>query len=125
MPLLPKKKIWSWYERIHSFDSENTTASAHTEILLDDHNKSVAAFAEAFARKLGLPDELVQALQLAGGWHDLGKARGQWQRSIGNRNPEKRLAKSAAIARLKILASSLKAQVTSSIGNRYCSCQVR
>jgi len=89
-----EKHVWCWYVRKNSFDSENTTASTHAEVLVADHNQSVGTFAEAFARKLGLPGELVQALKLAGSWHDLGKARDQWQRSIGNPEPEKHLAKS-------------------------------
>jgi CRISPR-associated endonuclease/helicase Cas3 len=51
-------------------------------------------FAEALATKLvSKPDE-ARAVVLAAKWHDLGKRRSLWQRSIGNRDRNVWLAKS-------------------------------
>ena len=50
---------------------------------LDDHLKGVAEYAERFARAVGLPEELVRALRIAGRVHDLGKADPRFQAMLG------------------------------------------
>ncbi len=62
------------------------------------HNGAVASCAERMARALGLDDASVEAIRLAGCWHDAGKARAIWQRYANNQpnrsNPGGPIAKS-------------------------------
>ena len=76
-------KIWCWCENPRSGDGEGYT-SAKEPVLLDDHTNDVAQIAEAFAKQLKLAPEIARSLKLAARWHDLGKKRKLWQRSIGN-----------------------------------------
>jgi CRISPR-associated endonuclease/helicase Cas3 len=48
------------------------------------HDEDVELFARDLARRIGLPDDLIEALAAAGVRHDLGKARDWWQKAIGN-----------------------------------------
>ena len=50
---------------------------------LDAHSAAVAAAARRIGEALGLPADLVDALESAGRWHDAGKARVVWQRAAG------------------------------------------
>ena len=54
----------------------------------------VESLARSFAEKSGLAPELIEAVTLAGRFHDLGKRRQTWQQSIGNFDPTRVLAKS-------------------------------
>ncbi len=87
------RNIWFWYESTWGGDGEGYT-SAKEEVSLEDHTNDVAQIAEAFAKQLNLSDKIAGALKLAARWHDLGKNREHWQRSIGNPNPQNCLAKS-------------------------------
>ncbi len=60
----------------------------------DDHTNQVTDYASQIAKALGLPPELQKLIQLAARFHDLGKKRELWQRSIGNPNPTDWHAKS-------------------------------
>lgn len=62
-------------------------------VCLHDHNAAVAAAARRIATALGLPDDLIRALESAGRGHDAGKSRGVWQWYARNANPAKPLAK--------------------------------
>lgn len=86
-------KIWFWCENPRSGDGEGYT-SAKEEVSLENHTNDVAQIAEAFAKQLNLAPEIARPLKLAARWHDLGKKRELWQRSIGNPNPQNCLAKS-------------------------------
>ena len=55
-------------------------ASAQT---IDGHCAAVAAAARRIGSALGLPEDLVDALERAGRWHDRGKSRAVWQRAAG------------------------------------------
>ena len=66
-------------------------ASAPT---IDAHCAEVAAAARRIATALGLPEELVDALETAGRWHDKGKSRAVWQRAAGASPEGPALAKS-------------------------------
>ncbi len=87
------RNVWSWYEAPWGGDGEGYT-SAKEEVSLKNHTNDVAQIAEAFAKQLKLDAELALSLKLAARWHDLGKKRKLWQRSIGNPEyPQKCLAK--------------------------------
>ena len=83
------RNVWYWYEAPRGGDGEGYT-SAKEPVLLKDHTNDVAQIAEAFAKRLNLAPEIARSLILAARWHDLGKNRELWQRSIGNPidNPE-------------------------------------
>ena len=66
-------------------------ASAPT---IDAHCAEVAAAARRIATALGLPEDLVDALETAGRWHDKGKSRAVWQRAAGVAPEGPALAKS-------------------------------
>ncbi len=88
------RKIWYWCENPRNGDGEGYT-SAKEEVSLENHTNAVVQIAEAFAKRLNLDPEIARSLILAARWHDLGKKRELWQRSIGNPEyPQKCLAKS-------------------------------
>lgn len=51
---------------------------------LTDHLSAVADMAQNLGAKLGLPKDIVQALRLAGTYHDCGKQERIWQLAAGN-----------------------------------------
>ena len=89
----PVKRFWYWYEQAALGDGEGS-AYAQDPVDLETHNGQVSSIARDFAQKLGLAPEMVLAIALAGRFHDLGKKREIWQRSIGNFEPGVWLAKS-------------------------------
>lgn len=50
---------------------------------IDAHTARVAAAARRIGTALGLPADLIDALETAGRWHDSGKGRRLWQRAAG------------------------------------------
>lgn len=62
-----------------SDDDESSTSQTAVRVPLRDHGEQVGRTAGDFARRLGLPKELVRAVELAGRWHDLGKADPRFQ----------------------------------------------
>jgi CRISPR-associated endonuclease/helicase Cas3 len=84
---------WHWFERPGNADNEGSK-SGQEHIPWQDHTDDVARNATQIARALKLPSELREALRLAAKFHDLGKKREIWQRSIGNPEPKNWLAKS-------------------------------
>lgn len=89
-------RIWFWYEAPWGGDGEGYT-SAEEEVSLESHTNDVAQIAEEFAKRLKLDEldaEIALSLKWAARWHDLGKGRELWQRSIGNPDPQNCLAKS-------------------------------
>ncbi len=60
---------------------------------LSQHIKQVAAMEEKIVQKVGIPENIKEALILAAEWHDKGKDRLIWQEAIYNKNGEP-LAKS-------------------------------
>jgi CRISPR-associated endonuclease/helicase Cas3 len=93
----PKRRYWRWYVRPRSADDEGSRIARVKQELLP-HLQSAKDFASALVAKLGLNggEPLVAlAVTLAAGWHDLGKHRKIWQRSIRNDDyPRQVLAKS-------------------------------
>jgi CRISPR-associated endonuclease/helicase Cas3 len=88
-------RIWRWYARPNSADDDGSR-TALFEQALERHLVSAEAQASQMAKALGLGSAETVCIRLAARWHDIGKARAVWQRSIGNREfPKKVLAKSA------------------------------
>ncbi len=94
---MPSRRYWRWYARPRSADDEGSL-SARVKQELVPHLQSAKDFASALIAKLGLSDRKpleALAVPLAAGWHDLGKHRKVWQRSIRNDDyPQQVLAKS-------------------------------
>ena len=88
------RRYWHWYE--DPTETGRGAESAQQRILLGAHALDVETQALRFANKLALSAELKAAVLLAARFHDLGKKRGVWQRSIGNFDPEIWLAKPRA-----------------------------
>ncbi len=88
------KRFWYWYVKSQSSDDDSSrTTSQKQDLSL--HLESAETFACSIVAKLKLLDAEATAVVLAARWHDLGKARRIWQKSIGNLDyPEKVLAKS-------------------------------
>jgi CRISPR-associated endonuclease/helicase Cas3 len=85
---------WQWYVRPRSADDDGSRTASQAQDL-DTHLQSAKRFARALVDKLGLNDPEASAVTLAAQWHDLGKDRAIWQRSIGNHHyPQQKLAKS-------------------------------
>jgi CRISPR-associated endonuclease/helicase Cas3 len=87
------RRYWHWYVRPRSAD-DDASRTGQNPVRWDDHTNQVTGYAKEIAPKLGLPVELQRALVLAARFHDLGKKRELWQRSIGNPNPPDWHAKS-------------------------------
>lgn len=51
---------------------------------VDEHDTDVERYVRLLAERIGLPNELIEALAEAGFRHDRGKNRPWWQRAIGN-----------------------------------------
>ncbi len=64
---------------------------------LQEHNGQAGEQAKRIAEALGLEENIKQALTLAASWHDKGKDRKVWQRSIYNENYQEPLAKSGPL----------------------------
>ncbi|MGB7159210.1 MAG: type I-U CRISPR-associated helicase/endonuclease Cas3 [Tepidisphaeraceae bacterium] len=90
--LLPGR-FWRWYEHVATGDTDGSK-TAELPIKWKHHTDDVVNGVEAFVKGLSLPDNIGRAITFAAKWHDLGKRRELWQRSIGNPNPTEWYAKS-------------------------------
>ena len=91
-------KKWRWYVRPKSADDDGSKTS-RTATTLDQHTADVEGRARRFADAL-LTDKplLHSSLVLAARFHDSGKRRASWQRSIGNdAYPDEVFAKSGRL----------------------------
>jgi len=79
-------RSWYWFERPAGGDSDGSKSAAEP-VRWDDHTHDVIRNVERFTQSLPLAPDLKQAIVTAAGFHDLGKKREHWQRSIGNPNP--------------------------------------
>jgi len=79
------RRLWYWYARPR--DTEDATRTSTAPVPWDQHVDSVVKCVAGMANALGLPEDLKQAIILAAEFHDLGKKRELWQRSIGNPDP--------------------------------------
>lgn len=81
---IPERRKWHWYERSDSADGDGSK-SARVAIQWPMHTNDVVRNAQAIAQTLlAEQPDLAQALILAARFHDFGKRRAVWQRSIGN-----------------------------------------
>ncbi len=64
-----EEKVWFWYERAWGGDGLGVNTGV-TEVPLADHGEAVAAIAAEMARRTGLDEHIVEAVSLAGKWHD-------------------------------------------------------
>ncbi len=88
------RRYWRWYVRPRSADDDGSK-TAQQDRELEPHNRAAQKLASGLTSKLGLGPSEALAVSLASGWHDLGKRRAIWQRSIGNGEfPSRVLAKS-------------------------------
>ncbi|CAI4031436.1 CRISPR-associated helicase Cas3 [Nitrospira tepida] len=90
------RRYWYWYARPRSADDDGSR-TARVPQDLQEHLQTVENVARRFVTKLGLKEKEpeAKAVTLAAKWHDLGKNRATWQRSIGNHDyPRQVLAKS-------------------------------
>jgi CRISPR-associated endonuclease/helicase Cas3 len=86
--------VWLWYVRPRQAEDASGSWFATQEQELNLHLELAAEYAECLARKLDLPAMIHKAVVFAARHHDRGKVRAVWQRSIGNRDPQRILAKS-------------------------------
>ncbi len=90
----PPPRYWRWYVWPRSADDDGSR-TARVPQDLQEHLQAVGNVASQLVAKLGLKAPQAKAVILAARWHDLGKRRAIWQRSIGNHDyPRQILAKS-------------------------------
>jgi CRISPR-associated endonuclease/helicase Cas3 len=100
----PARRYRRYYVRPRSADDDGSK-TAQEPVTWDNHTNQVTANAKRIAVALRLSPELQEAIQLAALFHDLGKKRIVWQRSIGNPNPTNWLAKSGGKMKPRELTS--------------------
>lgn len=87
-------KVWRWCVR----KPEAANERSRVAYPLVPHLEEVKDCASKMVGRLGLPNDLANAVVLAAWFHDLGKNRECWQHSIGNWNyPEQVYAKSGRL----------------------------
>ncbi len=86
-------RYWRWYELPRTGDGDGSKA-ATKPVALDVHTDDVTANAKRIVERLGLPEDIANAIVAAAKFHDLGKRRPLFQRILGNRKPDILLAKS-------------------------------
>ena len=86
-------RVWRWYVRPQFADDDGSRTATKPQTL-PFHLESAEHFAREIVTRLGLKEPETSAVVWAARFHDLGKNRMLWQHSIGNRDPDKVLAKS-------------------------------
>jgi CRISPR-associated endonuclease/helicase Cas3 len=95
----PPRGIWYWYLRPRSADDAGSKSVRKLQDL-EPHLQATQRHAERLVTSLGLKESEAAAVRFAAKWHDSGKRRVVWQRSIGNRDyPARVLAKSETLLR--------------------------
>jgi len=87
------RRFWHWYSKPLAAD-DDLSKTAPEPIKWNCHTAHVTGNTKRIVKALELPSDLQQALTLAAKWHDLGKKREVWQRTIGNPDPTDWHAKS-------------------------------
>jgi CRISPR-associated endonuclease/helicase Cas3 len=95
MPGTEMGRFWRWHVRPRFADDDGSKTSREP-VTWATHTKDAAQRAEQIVNNLFLPEDLKTAVILSARFHDLGKRRLVWQRSIGNPQPTNWLAKSGA-----------------------------
>jgi CRISPR-associated endonuclease/helicase Cas3 len=90
---VPEAKTWRWYVEPTASDEQGSRTAPRAQTLTF-HLTSAAHFAREIVHALELAEPEASAIVWAARFHDLGKERRLWQRSIGNFDPNKTLAKS-------------------------------
>lgn len=86
-------RTWRWYVEPTASDEQGSRTASRAQTL-PFHLASAAHFAREIVRALELSEPEASAIVCAARFHDLGKGRRLWQRSIGNFDTNKTLAKS-------------------------------
>lgn len=87
-------KVWRWFVRKPEAASERSRIAYPLQPHLDE----VGDMARRLVGRLNLPNDIAEAVVLAAWFHDLGKHRERWQRSLGNdRYPDEVYAKSGRL----------------------------
>jgi CRISPR-associated endonuclease/helicase Cas3 len=68
-------------------DEVSTSLTGRGQATLADHGERVGALAREFAERLGLEPALARAVELAGRWHDIGKADPRFQAALYGGDP--------------------------------------
>jgi CRISPR-associated endonuclease/helicase Cas3 len=89
----PARRYWHWFARPRSADDDLSKTST-TAVKWQKHTDEVTENTQKIVEALNLPSKLQEALVIAAKFHDLGKRRKVWQRSIGNPVPDDWHAKS-------------------------------
>ena len=90
--------------RADAFEELSFDASS---VALDEHLGSVGETAATIARHVGLPAGIVEAVELAGRFHDLGKADPRFQRWLDPRAASTELLAKSSIDRFRIEAARI------------------
>ncbi len=92
------RSIWNWYVRPNLGDDDGSKATVTEPIPWHQHTDDVVKHATSIANSL-LADspEIQAAMILAARFHDFGKRRKVWQRSIGNPKPNDWYEKSGKV----------------------------
>ena len=95
----PPAEEWVWYVRVTQADAD---ARSREPCKLEQHLTDAAEAAARFSQRLPEGSDERAAVVLAARFHDLGKAREQWQRMIGNaRFPDEQWAKGTRWSRIE------------------------
>lgn len=80
-------------------DDEASTSSSAAPVPLVQHAARVGELARSFAERIGLPPDLVEAVELAGQLHDVGKAEHRFQIMLHRGDPERFEASGTVLAK--------------------------
>ncbi len=100
-------RYWYWFESPLLIGGANLH-QAPASVLLATHTSDVERLATAIADKLQLPADLRRAVIFAARFHDSGKNRIGWQKSIGNPAPATPLAKAGRALRPRSTGESYR-----------------
>lgn len=78
---------------------------------LRDHLAGVGSFARSFAERCGLPPEVMAALEIAGGWHDIGKVDPRFQRMLHGGSEFRALTAAEPLAKSDLPPSDRRARL--------------
>ncbi|MCC7075697.1 MAG: CRISPR-associated endonuclease Cas3'', partial [Acidimicrobiia bacterium] len=100
------------------FDPDTSSFTA-VQVELSEHLDGVGRWAEAFARRCGLADDVVVDLELAGRLHDLGKADPRFQLLLHGGDPVRAAISGDLIAKSAIPAQDRRAREVAAQSSRY------